>query len=53
MDISSKFPLNKESPSLISVTRRDPRIDTVELGNLGFYFFQAKTILKNKKPTAD
>ena len=38
----------KESPSLISVTRRDPRIDTVELGNLGFYFFQAKTILKNK-----
>ena len=32
----------KESPSLISVTRRDPRIDTVELGNLGFYFFRQK-----------
>ena len=38
----------KTIPFTESLTRRDPRIDTIELGNLGLYFFQAKTILKNK-----
>jgi len=38
----------KTIPFTENLTRRDPRIDTIELGNLGLYFFQAKTILKNK-----
>ena len=52
-----KFQKNsKDSPSFNSPSRilhqgskkHDPRIDTIELGNLSLYFFQAKTILSNK-----
>ena len=51
-----KFQKNsKDSPSFNSPSRilhqgskkHDPRIDTIELGNLSLYFFQAKTILSN------
>ena len=45
-----------DSPSFISPSqinrigsrKHDPRIDTVELGNLNRYFYQTKTILTNK-----
>ena len=47
---------SKDSPSFKSPSKifhqgskkHDPRIDTIELGNLSLYFFQAKTILSNK-----
>ena len=46
---NNSLPSNNASRrNLNSVRRHDPRVDTVELDNLGRYLLQAKIVLKNK-----
>ena len=46
---NNSLPSNNASrKNLNSVRRHDPRVDTVELDNLGRYLLQAKIVLKNK-----
>ena len=46
---NNSLPSNNASRrNLNSVRRHDPRVDTVELDNIGRYLLQAKIVLKNK-----
>jgi sugar phosphate permease len=47
--INNSLPSNNASKrNLNSARRHDPRVDTIELDNLGRYLLQAKLVMKNK-----
>ena len=47
--VNNSLPSNNASKrNLNSARRHDPRVDTIELDNLGRYLLQAKIVLKNK-----